>query len=275
MSQQGRVVRNNEYPWLLFQLKSSTYSVNSKSVLSIIHLNDEVTVVPQSEPYIRGIMQYQGFPIKLVDLRALFHMESKETEIEAFKQMIDMRKQDHIHWVEELERCANAHQPFTLATDPHQCAFGRWYDSFRSDSNAVKTHLNRIKEPHEKLHAVAHEVLACSQEHDKCTREECLKVTLAKAKEEYMIEILQILEDIKQAVVDDFREMVIVFDTGKQLYGILVDKVLSVEELDFLKGDYSAGVTFQTQYIGGVAKTKKTNKLVLLIDENSFSDLVE
>lgn len=275
MSQQDKINQNNEYPWLLLQLKTSMYSVNSKSILSIIHLNEEVTIVPQEESYIRGLMQFQGFPIKLIDLRILFSMVSKEEEYEAFKQMIDLRKQDHIRWVEELERCANEHVPFHLAIDPHQCAFGKWFDSYQSESNTITAHLNKVKEPHDKLHNIAHEVLACSQKHDECTRSECVKVTLSKAKNEYMPEILSVLDEVKTVIQDDFREMVIVFDTGDSLFGIIVDKVLSVEELDFLKGDHHAGVAFQTKHVADVAKTKKTNKLVLLLDENSFTDLLK
>jgi chemoreceptor zinc-binding protein len=44
--------------------------------------------------------------------------------------MIDERKNDHIHWVNEFERSIKNDEQINLNTDPHECAFGKWYDNF-------------------------------------------------------------------------------------------------------------------------------------------------
>ena len=47
---------------------------------------------------------------------------------------------------------------FTLARDPHQCAFGKWFDNFKTDNIAVSEVLKKFDAPHKRIHALADEI---------------------------------------------------------------------------------------------------------------------
>jgi len=64
-----------EYPWAIFSIANTEYAINSKYVLCFESLNT-VTPIVNSQSYCPGITESRGELIELIDLRALFNMES-------------------------------------------------------------------------------------------------------------------------------------------------------------------------------------------------------
>jgi len=102
-----------EYPWILFALSDTAYSINSKYVLSIEILG-EITPIVDAQHYSPGITSSRGEMIELVDMHALFgtgnYLDGKEddavcmmivTEIEGVKRAIIV---DEILAVEYITR---------------------------------------------------------------------------------------------------------------------------------------------------------------------------
>lgn len=217
------------YPSIVFQLKGELYCVNSRDIATILQM-PRYEAVPTSAPHMVGIFPHRGEMIQILDLRTLFGHPSLKEERDAFTQMLEDRKQDHIYWVEMLKHAVQSGESFGLATDPHKCAFGKWYDNYRSEIGAVSHQLKKIEDPHRRLHEVAGKVVACRQNCDECERQECLKLVLERAEGEYMPRILQLLDDLKDVFSNTvYHEMTLV------LYGqplaLLVDEVISVEQL--------------------------------------------
>lgn len=267
---------SNDFPWVTFKIHKNMYSVNSQYVNAIIPLAEDITPIPEAAEYVRGVVQYQGEMIKIIDMRDLLQVESVEEEYQEFQKMLEQRRQDHVHWVNVLEESAQNATPFHLATDPHKCAFGIWYDNFHSDINSINFHLGRIEEPHRLLHETAEEIIKCSRNCDECERKECLRDTLAKAKEEYMPEILELLEEAKDVFKEHFKEMIIIVKCQNQTFGFSVDEVLAVEELIFLndKEDHITQ-TFKTNLVTNVAKTRQSNELILLLNLEALLTVFE
>lgn len=265
----------NEFPWLIFKLNDGQFSVNSEHIVSIIQLTDEITIAPHEQDFIKGLITFRGEPIKLIDTRTLLDLGSTQQEYNDFKDMLDQRKEDHINWVNELVRCANENDEFKLATDPHKCAFGKWYDSFESDVETINFQLRKIEEPHRLLHETAHELMHCQRLCDECNRDECLKTTLEKAKEEYMPEILDLLEETKHVFQDHYKEMIVVVEYEGFTFGIIVDEVLSVEELVFLSTKDHETAVLRTQFVSSIAKTQKSMDLILLLDLHEILNVSE
>lgn len=78
------------------------------------------------------MIDFRGKTIELLDTRTLLNVKSISEEIREFCDMIDARRQDHINWLNKLESCVHDDVEFTLTTDPHKCAFGKWYDHYES-----------------------------------------------------------------------------------------------------------------------------------------------
>lgn len=219
-----------KYPYIVFKLQGSLYCISSRYIASLVQL-PHYTKVPAAPANITGIFRHRDTVIQMVDLRTTLGIETLSKEYDDFAQMIDARKKDHVNWVNELERTAMNDEPFTLSRDPHQCALGRWYDSFTSDNTMVTFHLNKLDEPHKKLHGTADLLADCKKDCDNCGREECLKSTLNHVKNENMPMILNLLEQTKEIFASTiYKEMVLLIaDTS---WGLVVDEVVGVEELE-------------------------------------------
>ncbi len=66
--------------------------------------------------------------------------------MEDFSKLMRQREEDHRNWLNELEKSVKEKSEFRLARDPHKCAFGRWYYSYRSDSPWMTAVLRKFEQ---------------------------------------------------------------------------------------------------------------------------------
>lgn len=257
---EDNTVEVQEYPFIVFRIEKGTYCVNSKNISTIMQLPD-YQVLPDAPVGITGIFAHRDDIIQMIDIRTAFHIPTLLQEYVDFVQMLDARKQDHIHWVAELERTIETGEKFTLATDPHKCAFGQWYDKYPFGNDAASRHLRKIEQPHRQLHEAADEAGNCARDCANCVRGECLQDILKHVKEESMPQILNLLEETKEIFRSTvYHEMVLVLeDSG---FGLVVDDVLSVENLKQVQTD-SRPEVFDTPLIAGIRESLQTPGIIL------------
>lgn len=253
------------YPYIIFKIKGSLYCVNGQYITTLLQL-PKYELAPGSPANITGMFKHRGTVIEMFDLRTAFGIPSLAQECDDFAKMLDERKQDHIRWVDELERSAKADEPFTLATDPHKCAFGRWYDSFSCENNAVTFHLKKIDEPHRKLHEAALEVAHCSRQCETCSRSECLQNILKRVKEESMPLILSLLDETKEIFRSNiYHEMVLIL-SGNHNLGLVVDEVVAVEHISHSESVKDVPAIHASRFIAGVVERDETSELIFVLD---------
>lgn len=268
-------IQESEFPWLVFKIKDKLYTVNSKTITSIIMLPDVITKVPNLPDYMTGLIHLRGSVVPLVDLRKLFGLKSVQEEYEDFKLMIDKRKQEHIDWVNEFEHNIENNEEFNLNSNPHECAFGKWYDNFKSDYEAVNFHLNKIDEPHKKIHAAVDEAKSCSHNCEDCSREKCLRDILQETKEKNMPYLISLLDEVKDILSMQFKQMIIVLENENTHIGIIVDEVLSVENLKPFDTNDDMDKMCKDKYVCGIAKSEKNNNIMLILDESKIMNVSE
>lgn len=256
------------FPWLVFKLNNNSFAVNSETITSITIMPDRITSVPQVPDYIRGLLNLRGTVIPLLDMRALFGMPSLQKECDDFAEMIDIRIQDHLDWVKDLEYCAKNNEEFTRTTNPHKCAFGMWYDQYKSDNNLVNFHLRKIDEPHQKLHHVGDELKEAQLEPDKEKRQRMIDNMLVTLNKQLVPQLVSLLNETKNVLRESYREMVVVLENDKQKIGLIVDEVQSVEKLSCLCNDKEMDSVCDSKFIKAVGKSTKTNNMILLVDED-------
>lgn len=264
-------IEKHACPFVVFRVEDGLYAMNSERIATIMQLPD-IQTIPDAPEDICGLFMFRGQAVPLADLRAVFGRPSLRREYEDFVRMIEERRQDHIRWVEELERSVTESTPFTLATDPHQCAFGKWYDSYQSDNNAINFHLRKIDEPHQKLHRAAFDVTQCERQCESCERAECLQSVFRRVKEEYVPLVLHLLEESKTVFRDAYREMVLVLSDQHKI-GIMVDQVLSVEELSDLCPGPEWKRNYNTKYVSSIKKSAKIPSPILELNEDSLLEI--
>lgn len=259
-----------KYPYIVFKIADSYYCVSSGYISTIVQL-PQYDKIPAAPANVTGMFRYRGQVIQMLDLRLTFGFKSLKEECREFEQMIDARKQDHIKWVNELERTTQSGDVFLLGRDPHQCALGRWYDNFTSENNLVNFHLRKIDDPHKMLHKAASEMDRCKEESgNTCQLGACQNDVMEKVKHEYMPSILQLLDETKDVFRSSmYREMVLLLDGTK--WGIVVDEIVAVEHLDIIdqREEHLVG---QTSFISNVLEGEKREDLIFELNIDALTN---
>lgn len=264
---------SRKYPYVKFRVDGSLYCMNSR-YLSSIRQMPKYEKVAHAPAGVMGMFRQGSRVISLVDLRTELGMNSLSDDCMEFEEMIEARKQDHLNWVKELERSAHAGEPFLLAKNPHQCAFGKWYDSFHTDNQTVSFHLRKIDAPHKKLHRAAQEVEDCLQDCANCTRDTCLKDILRGIKEETVPVILGLMDETKDIFrTSIYRAMVLILD-GVNL-GIAVDEIEGIEDLSPLEWKEQEFMKHQSSYILNVLESPKHQELIFELNIDALSSRLE
>jgi len=267
---------DSRFPAIVFEIAGNLYSINSRRILSILQ-SAECQSVPKAAPYLRGMIRYMEMAIAVLDLRVALGMESLLDELANFSSMIDDRKKDHVNWVEALERTVKEDEPFTLATDHHKCALGRWRDQYQSEIGEVNFLLKKLDEPHIRLHQCAREILSIERGKDDEGRQGHQKIlsVYQKARDNYMPAVLSLLEETKEVFrTSVFRENILVLN-GRSKVGLIVDKVLAVETLTTISDGDGLNMYLDIPCIAAIRKSEKIPGLITELDVDRLLALLD
>lgn len=249
---------------VIVTLASRPFALQATSVVEMVSLPG-VHAVPGMPSHIRGVINLRGRVMPLVDLRLRMGLPPAESELQSFSAIFDARADDHRRWIEELERCLHTGDPFMLATDPHECAFGKWYDGLKSDNVVLATHLRRIDVPHQAVHRRGAEALAARA----AGGVDAALAIAAHLREHELERTLAMLADAKTALREAHREIAVVLQDGGRTFAVVVDGVESVEMLvsenqsDCSNADIPGDALAR---LGRVRKRAKDGQLVIEID---------
>ncbi len=253
-----------ESPWVLIDLKQQVFAVQSKQVQAMIAL-PHVTVLPESPHYVRGLIDLRGKSLPLVDLRLRFEMDSRSNEVEDFCSLMDQREQDHRNWVAELEASVREEREFTLATDPHKCAFGKWYDTYKNDNLVLENVLNRFDTPHKNIHAIA---LNVRTHLDRGDMDGAMAI-INQCREGDLAEMIHLFEEARKISRDVSREIAVVAEGARGTFAFTVDNVLAVEILEesfFEDLPPVASDLKDHEIVTGIASRSKDSEIILTLD---------
>ncbi len=260
--------------WIIIKLSSQRYAIDSSYVESISQLTEPISVMPESTNVKPGIIHVRGNVIPLINMRAALGLKTLEEEQAVLAKMLEQRKLDHIHWVEEMERCLDEEDTFTLATDPHKCAFGKWYDNFHTNNQILSFHLKKIDEPHKKLHKAAHLAFECPRECDDCEREKCLREELKENAHIYKDIVVKLLDEAKTILVDNARALyIVVRDQKNDPLGLLIDEVLAVETIKIKDLPPSCMNISGPQLVSHVGEKENSDTTFLVLNINGIYSL--
>ncbi|AZZ96684.1 CZB domain-containing protein [Pseudoalteromonas sp. R3] len=206
-----------------FRVGKKTISLKILDILLTERYEGNLTSLPNDNPSFMGVKDYMGTPTPIFDLGLILNNQSSYDINKSLVTMLQEREQDHKAWLAELERSIYNDQPFTQAKDPKQCAFGKWYYSFKTDNDDLRTLLARFEEPHNKLHALADKLLTINA---KGNKDEALQL-LEKEKSTTFMKLIRLFESARDQIILDHKP-IIVFTTqdGQQPHiGLLVDQV--------------------------------------------------
>lgn len=212
--------------WVQAVVNGSAIAVPAFQIREMVTL-DEGVARPGAAAEVRGLLNLRGRVISLLDLRVILGQPSAIAELAQLCENLVQRKHDHERWLGALENSVRESTPFALARDPTQCAFGKWYASFRTDNAVLRMQLAKLDGPHRAIHALADEVLSLDATG---SRNQALE-RLEHAKTGVLKQLLQLLDDTMVVMKDEHREIVLVLDRASPAFGVLVDAVVGVRSI--------------------------------------------
>ncbi len=223
--------------WVIVEINGYAYALDAACV---VHMMDHKSVTPRSlvgaSPMIRGVFEHRGSVICIVDGRTLLGMQSFEESLQELRDTLAARERDHVAWLEELRRCCEEECEFTKATDPHKCAFGRWYDALMASEEQrtrmtggdveLEYILRSFDEPHKRIHGIAQEALALVRQGKKQDAQDLIQRTW----DTQLGSMRSLFASLLEGVENNRRDILIVVEQDGERFALVVDKVRSMGE---------------------------------------------
>ncbi|MBQ8826327.1 MAG: chemotaxis protein CheW [Oscillospiraceae bacterium] len=263
-------VDTDNLPWLIFSLCNHVYAIHSRYVTSIMVPPDRITPVPDAPDIYRGLTEIRGQVYPILDMRMLFKYIPLETECEQFIELMNEREKDHIEWAKELEKCVREDRDFTLTTDPNACKFGVWYNEYKKHGTNADFSLNKIEKPHAELHQTADLIAETRKMPDSVQKRRRIDELLNLVTEEYVPEIMAIIDEAKRRYRSFYRETMVLLSTGEATLAIVVDKVLAVDTVTMVEGKINMSKIFNSKFFTGVCHNRRVENDILIIDEEKL-----
>jgi purine-binding chemotaxis protein CheW len=262
-----RIVSQSE-PSVVLQLGPLVLSVPALQVEQIVVLPDVFTV-PMVPRHCRGVMNVRGQLIPVRDLRLLLGLPSRADEAAAMN--LPQRRQDHINWVAELKASVVERREFKLATDPHACAFGRWYDRFETTDTWLQAALAKFDAPHKRLHATAVDVAGKVAAGDAAGA-----MGLVEHLETNELRELEgLFKDAMRLVEDRYREIAVVLRHDGGVVALTVDTVSAFAALETTEELHELGLNAEARaVVTGLAHWGDPPQPVLRLDTSLTSPLL-
>jgi chemotaxis signal transduction protein len=258
-----------ESPWVLLELNNVIYATSCESVLSLNQLPD-ATPLPKSPPEVRGVINFRGRLIELLDTRILLNIKTILEEINEFNIMLNQRYQDHCNWLANLENTVKNDTEFTLTTDPHKCAFGKWYDSYNSKNTNImfSSTFAKFDKPHKAIHNIG---ITAQQLINRGEKQAAIDL-IESTKNTELKQMMGLFDDLKEAYHNSRKEIVVVIgESESKCIGLSVDQITAIEQLSEFDENLVKDSMTDTEYIAGIAK-RKDGFVVLILNEEYLLD---
>lgn len=260
-------VSEMENSWVLFELDGEQYGIRTENIREMV-LFTEPTKVPDYPSHMRGVINLRGMVIPVIDLRKRLGKHGFLEETDDLVSTLKARDEDHVRWLNELKASAEKDRDFTLTTDPHACAFGKWYDNFTTDNQLLQGQLKKFDQPHRSIHNVAIDVAKFRNDGKK---DDAL-ARIQYAWNEELSLLRSLFRETIKIIKENVSEIVVIVESDDMRVGFVVDKVLEVTDITPSDIEDSPKIKngVPSRFIRGLAKVGKEVKILLSVKELIF-----
>ncbi|WP_415891579.1 CZB domain-containing protein [Neptuniibacter sp. PT8_73] len=190
---------------LTFPIGSSMYGIDVSNILSF---SDSFGEIKYSTEHVDGFIGYLDFRNTLVQVfecaTSLAHSKERDTILELIAE-IKVYQQAHIDWMDALEHSIRSNEPFTKARDPHACAFGQWFYSYKTEDDGLRALLDKIEQPHKDIHSLGDKLLDMSSAGKQEEAVEMLRIE----RQTSLKKLLRTLEHIQEYLKNSIHPIVL------------------------------------------------------------------
>ncbi len=249
---------------VVLRIDGQLYGIGIGSVREMLEL-PLITNLPGDTEELRGVINLRGQIITVLDLRKELGVSVSGGGVQHLCDMLDERRKDHENWLSALEKSVEEGVAFTGQTDPHLCAFGRWYDSFEHRDRQVMNSVRRFDVPHKRIHSLAAE----TQDMLGQGRGEDARQLIHATRDSELQEMISLFELTKATLREGQREVAVVLEYQGSSFAVCVDNVESVDWLHEQQSDDLPDALFSDQPLAtrvAIRKSGEKNVLVALLE---------
>jgi chemotaxis signal transduction protein len=254
-------------PYVIAVAKGLQLAVSAEYVQEIVR-TPQWHRVPHAPRHIRGVINLRGKVLSLVDLRLRMDLPSALEDVEQMIAMLVAREEDHIHWLKKLLAAVTEKRPFTLARDPTECAFGKWYYSYKPDDIGFASVMYRFELPHRRIHGIADEVFKYAEqgEHAKA------RDLILRTEKGDLHTVVNLFAEARTAFREAHKEVAIVLTDGRRHLSLTVDSVAAVEAIaeETIEDAASAMGSVKSDLLTKVARRAHDKGIVFLLDAEAL-----
>jgi len=254
-------------PYVIAGVKGLQLAVSAEYVREIVR-TPRWHEVPNTPRHIRGVINLRGKVLPLVDLRLRLNLPSALEDIDQMIAMLTAREHDHILWLKELLGAVSEGRPFTLARDPTECAFGKWYYSYKPEDIGFASVMYRFELPHRRIHTIADTVLKLAEE----GRRDQANELILRTEQGDLHTVVNLFAEARTAFREANKEIAIVLTDGRKHLSLTVDSVASVESIaeDTIADATSATGSVKSDLLTKVAHRANDQGVVFLLDAKAL-----
>ena len=261
--------------YLISVIGKESFAVPVNFVREIVTM-PKISPVPGTETYLRGVINLRGSIIPVVEMRLRLGMISCADETAAYIKMMNDRESDHRRWLQELEESVKEKRLFRLATDPHQCAFGKWFYAYDSKSSAnqcvyLDMIMPKFESPHDNIHAIAHKVKTLQ---DSENFDEAMAI-IEKTRNTELAKMIDLFDAAKILIKERKRELAIVIEIDGKKAAMAVDAVESIEHLNPEINEKMSitQVGMKDGLIEKISQRTKNDTMVMVLDVENLGQI--
>ena len=205
---------------------------------------------------------FEGAPLSYVSLWDMLNLKSNFAEYEEMQAMLPQRRQDHIDWMSALESSIRNGTPFSKARNPHECAFGKWFYSYRAKDRRLSLLLGQFEQPHAIIHSLADRLLKLTEaghtEEALNAFEEAMDTTLAM--------LMELFVAAQELVVELQRRIAVIVSDGENTCALGADGVSDIVTItpECVKENAGKGFGIESQATSGLIVLENNNVVPLL-----------
>lgn len=261
--QQQRKLPTNDIDYFVFLAKDYTLALPYFDIIQIVD-SPTCTAMPNMPSYVRGVIDFMGAPIPLLDTRIRLSIKSRQEEVDELIGIFLQRKQDHLTWISKLKAAVEHDEDITVEKNPHNCAFGKWYDTYKANTLALSAYMRRFDRPHQAIHdlAVQSEQLVLKGQKEQA------KSLISAAEQNELLTLVALFDGFEEQMRLSYQEYAIVVNHDNRKIALAIDAVKYFEKLDEIVNDVPFIGNSNEKVVLGVGRKQigETTDEVMLLD---------
>jgi chemotaxis signal transduction protein len=257
---------------ITFFVASTQYATPVSEVRYIEQDKRKTTRIEVNAKLGAEVTTYQGKPVPIYDLAALMGCEAEYTRNLQLLDILNDREKDHIDWLDALESSIRTESEFKKARDPNQCEFGKWYAGFKAEDEILADILEDFDEPHQRIHALAGELLSLR---DEGNAEQALNI-LAIERTKTLGKLISLFASARERLENITRPILLYIDTSKKMVAVRLNAISDI--VTYNKSDFTPQNEVddneqlnELSFVAGYLENKDNEPPCVILDWRLFS----